>query len=197
MNPDINTPQQNDEETLSAEWIAALRSLPSEHMKASVTTDAAILAYARKSFAVNRSRRVIRMIWPTLAAAACLALGFTLLAQRDSNSSNSRSAATAEDPYAVILREVTSLFPHQVRAIKTEGGDLQIVLSAEPVADGTQAVVIEACGNGSCTVVITYVGQTITMERQQVTVRAEEGGIIIIENQQDPAFDLQIKSRNI
>ncbi len=198
MNSETHHPKEmDDDKTLPAEVLAALRALPSEHATPSTTTDAAILAEARTSLAAIRRRKIIHRLWPTLAAAACLALAFAFLTQRHTSAPMHHATATPEDPYAVILREVTSLFPHQVRAIMTNGGELQIALSDEPVADGAQAVVIEACGNGGCTVVITYVGQTIEIDRQQITIQADKDGVIILESQHDPAPDLQITSRTI
>jgi len=197
MNPDPHITHQNGDETPAPQWLAVLRKLPSEHAKPSAATDEAILAHARKSLFAIRRRKALRLTWPTLAAAACLVIAFSFLARPGPTVPQDQAADTSEDPYAVILREVTSLFPHQIRAIMTNGGELRIALSEEPVADGAQAVVIEACGNGDCTVVITYVGQTVEIEHQQVTVRAGEDGTIIIQSRKGTAPDLKIKSRSI
>jgi hypothetical protein len=197
MNPEPHTSIEIDDETLPEDLIAALRALPSEHATPSAATDAAIFAEARASLAASRRRKIIPRIWPTLAAAACLALAFAFLSQRQPSVPEQHATSTPEDPYAVILREVTSLFPDQVRAIMTDGGELQIALSDAPLASNARAVVIEACGNGGCTVVITYVGQVIEIERQQITIQAREDGFMILDGAETSAPDLQITSRTI
>jgi hypothetical protein len=191
-------PDDPSDDSLPPSGVEALRALPSEQAGLSMDTDAAVMAAARETLTAIRQRRLRLRLWPVLAVAACVVLSLTLLSRRNPTTTPEQALTVPEDPYAVILREVTSLFPHQVRAIKTDGGELQISLSEEPLADGAQAVVIEACGNGGCTVVITYVGQTVEIERQHVTIQADEnGGITIIASQQEPAPDLQIKSRTI
>lgn len=197
MNSDPHSPNTREDETLPPEWIAGLRALPSEQAAPSCSTDTAILAAARASLTFLRRRKKIHRLWPALAAAACLAFALIFLSQRGHKPQSGQVATSTEDKYAVILREVSSVFPHQVKAIMTDGGELQIALSDEPLAEGSQAVVIEACGNGGCTVVITYVGQTVEIGRQQVTVQVDEKGVIIIKGKQDPAPDLQIKTRRI
>lgn len=197
MNSDPPIPNEPDDETLSLGLIADLRRLPLEQALPSAATDNAILAEARASLSTMRRRKITRRLWPPLAAAACLAFALISLSPRAQKSPKEQSAISLEDKYALILREVSALFPQQVKAITTDGGELQIALSDVPLPEGAQAVVIEACGNGGCTVIITYVGQTVEIGRQQVTVQAAENGAIIIKGQQQAASDLHIKSRSI
>lgn len=198
MNSNSEHPNDMTErETLPEGLIAALRALPSERVVPLPGVDAAILAEAGASLTSLRRRRFIHRIWPPLAVAAGLAIAFILFSKHSLFTPENHIASTTEDPYALILREVNSLFPHQVRAITTDGSQLQILLSEEPLTGSAQAVVIEACGAGGCTVVITYVGQTIEIERQQITVLAGEDGVVILEKKKPTSSDLQIKSRTI
>lgn len=198
MDSEPNIEAEPDHASLPPEWLAALKAFPSEHATPSPETDAIIIAEAHAALAAtSRHKMFPRMLWPALAAAACVAFGLLFLSQDNGDPSPQQAEASPDEKYNVILREVSAVFPHQVKAIMTDGGELQIALSEEPVPDGAQAVVIEACGNGGCTVVITYVGQTVEIHRQHVTVRAGEHGAIIIKGRQEPASDLQIKYRSI
>lgn len=199
MNSESHIPSDPEAETLPPQWLDALQALPSEHAVPDAETDAAILADGRAALSSLRppEKTTRRFFWPALSVAACLALAFGFLSKLHHPSSEKQSVIRSEDPYALILREVNSLFPHQVRAIQTDGGELQIALADEPVAENAQAVVIEACLRGSCTTVITYVGQTVVIESRPVTVRTNEDGDIVVETADRQITELRIKSRRI
>lgn len=190
------------DDTLPPALLEALRKLPSEQGGPCRETDAAIMATARETLAAIRRRRIHLRLWPVLAAAACAIFALTLFS-RPSSTPAGLAMAPAEDKYALILREVSAVFPQQIKAIFSNGSDLQIALADQPLAGSEQAVVIEVCENGDCTTVITYVGQSLEIGQHRVTVRADESGGIVIDSPdfQDssasPAPGLHIKTRRI
>lgn len=193
MHSDPFKPNIPDEEALPPSWLEALRTLPSEQGAPSAETDAAVLAIARETLAPIRRRRVRHYLWPILAVAACVAFALILFF-KPSDTPNKYVGAPAEDKYALILREVTTLFPQQIKSIVSDGDDLQIALSDEPLTNNEQAVVIEVCEHGNCKTVITYIGQTIEINSHRITVRTDKNGAIVTDS---PDVDLHITTRRI
>jgi hypothetical protein len=205
MNDDIIHTDAPLDDELPPSLLDVLRALPSEQGCPTRATDAAIMACARETLAPIR-RRISRVrLWPVLAAAACLILIITLLS-RPSSAPVSITQAPAEDKYALILREVSAVFPEQVQAIIADGGELQISLADHPVSNNKQAVVVELCEQNKCTTIITYVGQTVEIGTHRVTVRTDEKGAILIDGPEfhgtgdhpgNPVSGLHIKTRRI
>lgn len=202
MHSDPLNPNVPAEDSLPPALLEALRALPSEQGGPSRETDAAIMASARETLAAIRRRRLRQRLWPVLAAAACLTFALTLFPRPRSTPAR-QATAPAVDKYALILREVSAVFPRQIKAIFSNGSDLQIALADEQLPNSDQAVVIEVCENGDCTTVITYVGQSLEIGQHRVTVRADEnGGIVIdspdfVDSSASPAPGLHIKTRRI
>lgn len=182
-----------DDEALSPSLLEALRTLPSEQGGPSAETDAAVIAIARETLAPIRHRKVRQRMWPVLAAAACVVFALILFFKPRTTPDKYVTAPT-EDKYALILREVTALFPQQIKSIVSDGDDLQIALSDEPLTSSEQAVVIEVCERGNCKTVITYVGQTIEIDNHRITIRTDENGVIVADS---PDVNLQITTRRI
>jgi hypothetical protein len=193
MDSDPFNPKISDDAQLHPSLLEALRTLPSEQGGPSAETDAAVLAAAREVLKPLRQRRIIHRLWPVLAAAACAVFAF-LLFFGPQKTSETYAQSHADEKYALILRELTTLFPQQIKSIVSDGDDLQIALSDEPLTDSGQAVVIEVCARGNCKAVITYVGQTIEIDNHRITVRTDENGTIVTDSSDD---DLRIKTRRI
>lgn len=206
MNTNPIQPDDALDDKLPPGLLEALRALPSEQGQPSHETDAAIMAEARSTFVALRRSRFRSYFWPLLAAAACIALTFSLWTRPKAPQVAFNPPPAAEDKYALILREVTSVFPDQVKAIIAEGGELRITLADQPLTHPQQAVVVELCENRKCTTVITYVGQTVEVGGHTVTIRTDEKGTIVVDtpdNHQpedpstNPKSDLQIQTRRI
>lgn len=193
MHSDPFKPNIPDEEALPPSWLEALRTLPSEQGGPSAETDAAILASARESLAAIRHRRLRQRMWPVLAAAACVLFSLILFFKTHTTPDSYVNIPT-DDKYALIYREVSALFPQQIKSIVSDGKDLKISLLDEPTTNSSQAVVVEICENSSCKTAITYIGQTIEVGRHRVTVRADENGGIVVDS---PDSGLHITSRRI
>ncbi|MCH7228024.1 hypothetical protein [Haloferula sp. A504] len=184
MNADPSEPDRQPEENLPPEWLEALRTLPSERCRLSAETEVAIAAIAGERLAVIR-RGAWRRCWrPALAAAACV-VGFLVLFNRP-DPEPKVTTVKPEDEYALILREVSAVFPRQVKAIVAGGPELEIDLADQPLSGPKQAVVVEVCEEKGCKTVITYVGQTFEIGSHRLTVRADESGAIIVDS---PEFD--------
>ncbi len=193
MHPDPFKPNIPTEDALPPSWLEALRALPSEQGSPSAETDAAILATARETLATIRHRKLRQRLWPVLAAAACVLFALILFF-KPRTTPDQHVAAPTEDKYALILREVSALFPQQIKAIVSDGSDLQIALADQPYTNSEQAVVIEICEKGGCKTVITYVGQTFEIGKHRVTVSTDDNGSIVVDS---PDAGLHITTRPI
>lgn len=181
MNSKDSRPNVPEEEMLPPSWLEALHTLPSEKGSPSAGTDAIILAHARERLAGIRRRGLRQRLWPALAAAACVTIALTLIF-RPRTSPGSQAATSAEDKYALILREVSAVFPRQIQSIVADGSDLQIELSDQPMPNTGPAVVINVCEQGDCKAVITYIGQTVTIGHHRLTVRSNRNGDVLIDS---------------
>ena len=203
MHPDSFDRNVTDEDALPSSWIEALRALPSEHGGPSAETEAAVIASAQEILAAIRRRRLRRRLWPTLAAAACLVLAATVISRTRSTPPNHQAKAVSEDKYAIILREVSIVFPRQIKAIFADGAELEIELSDAPLSGKEQAVLIEIGERETFRAVITYVGQTVQIGHSRISVSANRDGSLVIDNQDfsessgNPAQRLSIKTRPI
>ncbi len=180
MNTDPSDPKLPNHEALPEPWLKALRSYPSEQGNPGAKADAEILSMASKTFATMRRPRRRVLLWSSLAAAACLVLSLLSFLQPNTYS-DGETAMSTEDDYSVILREVSAVFPHQVKSIVSDGSSLEIALTEEPHPADKQAVVIEFCEQNTVTAVITYIGQTFEMGQRQITVRSSKNGDLVID----------------
>ena len=200
MNTEPIQPDEPLDDHLAPAIWEALRTFPSEQGHPTPETDAAVMREAHKTFAGMRHRPFRIHFWPLLAAAACIALAVTLLTRPKAPTVAAIPAPT-EDKYALILREVTAVFPEQVKAIIADGGELRIALADRPLDSHTQAVVVELCENQKCTTVITYVGQTVEVGGHIVTVRKDEKDTIVADTSDhhtdNSASGLHITTRTI
>ena len=188
-------PDATEEDTLPLSWLEALRDLPSEQGEPSKETDEAILANARTKLASIRYHNRRLRFRPFLAMAACLVFTLTLLYHFVINPTHPVIASNP-DKYALILREVTAVFPQQIKAIYPNGTNLEIELADEPLSNSDQAIIINFCGYGNCTAVITYVGQTVKINDYRVTVRTDENGSLVIDSP-DSDSNYHIKTHRI
>lgn len=183
FNSDKSTP--NDDFDLSKSWLEALRK-NSAKCEGSPTecTDDLVLASARATLAeIRRNKKHRWKHWSSLAAAACFAIGMFLVFSFHNNSEHKPDESNV-DSYALILREVSAVFPHQINAIVAgdDGSQLKIILSEKPLSEDGQPVLVEICQKGNCTKVITYVGQTIQLGDHQFSVLGSDRGSIVIKN---------------
>lgn len=206
MNNDPIQPENPLDDDLPPGLLEALRTFPSEQGRPSRESDDAIITEARTTLSAIHRRRIHTYFWPVLATAACMALAFSLWSRPKAPPVSSNPPPAAEDKYALILREVTSVFPDQVKAIIADGGELRIALADQPLATKQQPVVVELCENLKCTTVITYVGQTVEVGGHIVTIRSDEKGAIVVDTSdaqeaEDPTHKsetgLQIRTRSI
>lgn len=144
-------------------------------------TDAAIIKAARQRMAGIRARKIAPSIrwalWP-LAAAACLLL--VLLTKRPP-ATPPATASDLQDEAAIIFREVSALYPNQVRAITRGRDGLRLTLADEPDLEPGKPFVLRVCKNSACEDIITFSGQQITVAGHDVTLRADSDGRVILQ----------------
>jgi hypothetical protein len=171
-----------DEESIDPAILAILRELPCEQGAPSAESDLVIRrAAAARMAAVRRRARWKRVSATVAAMAACLLLGMYLINR--SHTEKNQTVDLARDDAAIILREVSALFPGQIRAIHRDGTGLHLTLSESPDVDSTMAVVIEIGDNGDSRQIITFSGQTIEIMGRSVTVDADPNRGILLNGQ--------------
>src|SRR5690606_8924954 len=89
-------------------------------------------------------------------------------------------AKAEEDSAAVILREISALFPNQIRAIIKDESGLKFILAEEANIQPAQPLVLKVCVSDGCQEIITFSGQSIEIAGRRVTLRAETGDRIVI-----------------
>jgi hypothetical protein len=144
-------------------------------------TDAAILKAARQRMAEIRARKIAPFprwaLWP-LAAAACILLAFLV---KRPPATAPETAMEPQDEAAIIFREVSALYPNQVKAITRGRDGLQLTLADEPVAESGKPLVLRVCENSACEDIITFSGQQITVAGHDVTVRTSSDGRVTLQ----------------
>ncbi len=170
------SPQSDETEALEPAIIASLRDLGCEHHSPSSGSDLIIRRSAAAKMAAIRRRSRVRRITATITTmAACVFLGMYL--NRTPEPANTETVDLARDDAAIILREVSALFPGQIRSIHRDETGLHLTLSETPNVESTMAIVIEIDGTSE---IITFSGQTIEIMGQNVTVLADpERGILL------------------
>lgn len=189
------------------EWlIEALSDLPSEKARPTPEGDEAIMNLARGKLAPLRQQSFSPLFLPILAAAACVALAVLSFTNSVPPSTAPDPLVVKEDSAAVILREVTLLFPDQVRAIVHDKGRIEVDLLEGPPARKGPAVVLELNDRGEMQQIITYIGQTIKIRGRSVTILMGAHGQILIEgtgiswssdHPAQPLLNLNIRTRLI
>lgn len=181
---DTNSTTTAGEQEEIPEFLAEeLRAYPSEKAMPAPDVDEAILAMAKEKFAAMRSEshrpRRNFYVWPLAAAAACAIFALAWFVKPDTQAP---VASVPKRPdYSLILKEVSQVFPGQLRSISTDGESLAIELVDEPVHEARQAIVIQLNDNQKITGVITYIGQTVELDDRQFTVRLDANGQIYID----------------
>lgn len=179
------TPDDTDLDALETGVLDALRQLPCELATPSAGTDLAIHRMATARMALIRRRARLKWVSSAIAAmAACVALFLYFLNQPDTT--NDRPAVAQQDSAAIILREVSALFPGQIQAIQRDASGLQLSLADAPGVDSAQPVVLEIHNNGASREIITFSGQTIDIMGRSVTIHADPVRGVVLKG---PDFD--------
>jgi hypothetical protein len=183
MNPEShpNDPPEDDLR-LPPEILRALAKSQAKPILVPPEIDAAILRAAKAHLSPARPRNLHRFLWP-LAVAACLMLVFALRRPDSSGNPKPPMVGQEEDAAAIILREVSALFPNQVRSIVKDESGLQMTLAEEPNVQASQALVLKVCQPRGCQEIITFSGQNIKVAGHLVTVRTENNGRVILDGE--------------
>lgn len=179
MNHSFLPNAKTGEVAIDAATLSLLSRLPSEQGNPSSESDIHIRRAAAAKMAAIRRRARLRWVSGTIAAmAACLLLAMFI--NRQDTPDETRIVDLARDDAAIILREVSALFPGQVRAIHRDAAGLHLTLSEAPDVDSSMAVVIEIGHDGGSFEIITFNGQTIELMGRNVTVHADPNRGILL-----------------
>ena len=207
MNRSPDHSEEPSEEPLNPRILEALSHLDSAPTGPSSKTDAAVLSMARNRMALIRRRAAVkRAIIGIGAAAACVALAVFLSHQTGPSAIPAPKVTLAQDPAAIILQEVSAVFPGLIKSIQQDKSGLQLSLAEVPNANQGLAVVLDIQRNGDSREIITFSGQTVEIMGRQVTIYATKDGQIHLKGQgidwlsQSPTRqmpNLQIRARLI
>ena len=179
-------PPDEDEDVSAASIREILLQIPSERGKPSRQGDLTILRMAAAKMASIRKRSLTRRALIGVAAlAACVAFAIILNPAKPTQTTTETvtSVTPNSDDAAVILREISTLFPNQINSIQRDADGMKLLLADTPGVDTTNAVVLEIYTNGDVQQIITYSGQTIKLLGRDVTIRVNGDGGILLKGQ--------------
>ena len=90
---------------------------------------------------------------------------------------------TVQTDYAKLYREISTMFPHQVRAIVTDETGVRVVLADGPDVPATAPLLVNVCAAQQCSHVITFSGQQIPVGTGSADVLTDGHGNIIVTGQ--------------
>lgn len=173
---------EEDAEAIDPDVLSALRDLACELATPSAESDLVIRrAAAARLAAIRRHSRVKWIATAATAMAACVLVGIFL--GKEPEAVKPPTVDLARDDAAIILAEVSALFPGQIRAIHRDESGLHLTLSDTPSATPTQALVIEIADGKSGREIITFSGQSVEIMGQLVTVHADADGAVFLNGQ--------------
>jgi hypothetical protein len=82
--------------------------------------------------------------------------------------------------YREVWREVTALFPHQVRAIIFEPGGPRLILAEQANLPAEPALLVRECSAAGCRTALTFSGQSVQLGDQRWDVLTDSRGAIIV-----------------
>ena len=108
--------------------------------------------------------------WAVAGIVAGLGLAVTFLHPR----------AAAQQDYAKLYREISTMFPNQVRAIVADEKGVRVVLADAPTVPTSSPVLVNICTAQRCSHVITFSGQQIPVGTAEADVLADGRWNIIV-----------------
>lgn len=194
MNTTGNSIEDEDPQTLEPQLVAFLGKLASETAQPSSESDLVIRRAAAARMALVRKRKKFkRVVSAGLALAACWFIASIFVFQ--SEPPKAQTLDLARDDAAVILREVSTLFPGQVRAIHRDETGLHLTLAEKPDVTSTLAIVIEVGDGKGTQQIITFSGQTIEIDGQTVRVEADAKHGVLLNGQDQENWRQQYGAR--
>jgi len=207
MNRNVDDSEEDGAEALETGILEALRHSDSAQAGPSAETDAAILRMAKSRMALIRRRSAVKRAFIGIgAAAACVALALFLVQQAGPSAKPAPKVTLDDDSAAIILKEISAVFPGQIQSILRDESGLQLSLADAPRADPGQAVVLEIQRNGDSREIISFSGQTVEIMGRKVTIHTSADGHIhlkgpgmewLSERPKRPLPDLKIRARLI
>jgi hypothetical protein len=107
--------------------------------------------------------------WGMSFAAICLIAGFAFPKKANLNLIHAYDPSQNQK----LVDEVLGLFPNQVEAILQNQNGVQLVLSEKPNIPSSTPIWIKVCDGASCRSIVTFSGQTVEVDGQQVEVLSD------------------------
>ena len=86
----------------------------------------------------------------------------------------------AQPDYAKLYREISTMFPHQIRAIVADETGVRVVLADAPDLPAAAPLLVNVCAAQQCSHVITFSGQQIPIGAGSADVLTDGHGNIIV-----------------
>ncbi len=125
--------------------------------------------------------------WPTwlpfaglATGVAAVGLGLLLFWPGTRPTETPDFTASELQSYQEIWNQMTSLFPHQVRAVILGPEGPQVVLSDQPNLPAAPPVVLRQCAPDGCRTALTFSGQAIHLGNRQLEVLTDSRGGVIV-----------------
>lgn len=127
----------------------------------------------------RRSAYWLALRW--LAAGGTVALLSLLLSwQRTKPAGQPEFTAAELQSYREIWRQISTLFPHQVRAVILGPDGPQVVLSDRPNLPSAPPVVLRHCASDGCRTALTFSGQAVQLGQRQLEVLTDSRDGVIV-----------------
>ena len=157
----------------------------------------------REDGEADRERAGFRFSWALAAAFACVAILLSL-GYWHRTRSGSDTLTLLQNGEA--LREMMDLFPNRVRAIEEDKTGVHLTLSDYPDVPVSTPYWIRICDGKQCRAVVTFSGQSLRIDGQEVEVLVDAQGSVLLVGDQfvwssagpNPAPDnLRIQARPV
>lgn len=127
----------------------------------------------------RRSPLWLLISWLAIGGAT-IALGLSLVWPKTMPSEPTAFTASELQAYREIWSQITTLFPHQVRAVILGPDGPQVVLSDQPNLPVAPPVVLRRCADDGCRTALTFSGQAIHLGNHQLEVLTDSRGGVIV-----------------
>jgi hypothetical protein len=122
---------------------------------------------------------VRRWAWGLGLAAACIVAGFVVGSWRTRVVAEQRQWATMQ----TYFREISALFPNQLRAIVIDERGPRLVLSEQPDVPTSEPLFVRICRAQGCQSFITFSGQQIQVNGELCDVLSDARGNVLLVGQ--------------
>lgn len=111
---------------------------------------------------------------------AAIALGLLLLWPRSKPVETAEFTPSELQTYREIWRQISTLFPHQVRAVILGPDGPRVLLADQPNLPVSPPVVLRRCAANGCDTALTFSGQSLRFAGRELEVLTDSRGGVIV-----------------